>query len=85
VGEVPRLQSGGGPAAEVDRVDSGKGGGVSLPEIDLREEVIDEADPALPPAGENREVAVGADGGTEGDVEVEAGTGRRCFQILSFQ
>jgi hypothetical protein len=35
--------------------------------------MIDEAPPPFRPAGQDREVAVGTDGGAEGDVEVEAG------------
>jgi hypothetical protein len=37
--------------------------------------MIREPPPPLRPAGQDREVAVGTDGGAEGDVEVEAGVG----------
>jgi len=53
--------------------------------------MIGEPSPLLRPAGQDREVAVGTDGGAEGDVEVEAGVGRekRCqtlpFQYLGFR
>jgi len=46
------------------------------PERDLREEMIDEPPPALRSAGQDREVAVGTDGGAEGDVEIETGDER---------
>jgi len=56
------------------------------PEADLREEMIDEPPPALRPAGQDREVAVGADRGAEGDVEIEAGVIRGGnFKILPFR
>jgi hypothetical protein len=35
--------------------------------------MIGEPRPPLRPAGQDREIAVGTDGGAEGDVEVEAG------------
>ena len=60
-----------------------KGRSVSLPKIDLGDQVIDEPGPALGAARQDCEVTVGTDRGAEGDVEVEAGV-RGC-QILSFQ
>jgi hypothetical protein len=48
--------------------------------------MIGEPPPAFRPAGEDREVAVGTDGGAEGEVEVEAGMGRKGgAQILPLQ
>lgn len=84
--EILRRQRGGRPAAKVNRIDRIKRGAFGRPEGNLRDEVIREPPPALRPAGEDREVTVGTDGGAEGEVEVEAGVGRkRSVQILPFQ
>jgi hypothetical protein len=71
--EIVRRQRRRSAAAEVDRIDAVEPRTIRSPEGDFREQMIDEPPPPLRPAGQDREVAVGADGGTEGDVEIEAG------------
>jgi hypothetical protein len=69
-GDILRRERRGGAAAEVDRVDGIKRGTVRGPERDLGNQVIGETPPPFRPAGQDREVAVRADGGAEGDVEI---------------
>src|SRR5262245_7377999 len=71
--EVVRNQRGRSTTAEVDRIDGLKGVAIRRPQGDLRDQMIGETLPLLRPAGQDREVAVGTDGGAERDVEVEAG------------
>jgi hypothetical protein len=84
--DVLRRERRGGAAAEVDRVDGIKRGAIRGPERDLGNQVIGEPPSPFRPAGQDREVAVGTDGGAERDVEVEAGKERlERTQIRFFQ
>ncbi len=79
--DIVRRESGRSAAAEIDRVDPLGGRAVRSPESDLRNQMIGELPPPLRPAGQDREIAVGTDGGTEGDVEIETGVGFRELHV----
>jgi hypothetical protein len=79
--DVLRSERRGRAAAEIDRVNGIKGDAVRSPQGDLGDQMIGEPPPPFRPADQDREIAVGTDGGAEWDVEVEAGVQRRLFQV----